>query len=81
MNLKDYLPRLDRAELAALATTVDTQPIYLRHLSQGVGRPSMALALRLEQAKAGVLTARELHPDLPWPASPPADPAEWPKRR
>ena len=67
MDLNDYLKSLNRGEIDALDKAAGTKPIYLRHISRGFRRPSMVLALKLESLTQGVLTARELRPDLPWP--------------
>jgi DNA-binding transcriptional regulator YdaS (Cro superfamily) len=42
------------------------------------GRCSAELALQIEQATAGKVTAAELRPDLPWPLAPPAAPSAEP---
>jgi len=67
MNLRAYLKVLHPGHLDALAEATGTKPVYLRQVSRGFRRPSMTLALKLEAASGGVLTARELRPDLPWP--------------
>lgn len=38
------------------------------------GRCSAELALQIEQATGGKVTASDLRPDLPWPSSPPQVP-------
>lgn len=46
------------------------------------GRCSAELALQIEQATAGKVTAAELRPDLPWPSpstAPAADPVSQPE--
>jgi DNA-binding transcriptional regulator YdaS (Cro superfamily) len=45
-----------------------------------VGRVSAELALLIERATAGGVTARQLRPDLPWPDSPLAPDAQARKR-
>lgn len=40
------------------------------------GRCSAELALQIEQATDGRVTARELRPDLPWPSPPTAPQSE-----
>ena len=67
-----YLRQLTKTELKTLATAAGTKPIYLRQVSTGFRRPSITLALKLEHASGGLITARELRPDLPWPASRPS---------
>lgn len=54
-----------------LARAAGTKVIYLRQIRHGHRRPSADLAIRLEHASGGLITARELRPDLPWPATPP----------
>jgi DNA-binding transcriptional regulator YdaS (Cro superfamily) len=70
MDLKTFLSQHSTADLGQLATRAGTQLIYLRHVSAGHRRISANLAIRLEWASAGQLTARELRPDLPWPDHP-----------
>jgi DNA-binding transcriptional regulator YdaS (Cro superfamily) len=72
MDLNTYLSRHSTADLRQLAGRAGTQLIYLRHVSAGHRRMSADLAIRLEWASAGQLTARELRPDLPWPDHPDA---------
>lgn len=38
------------------------------------GRPSAEIAMRIERATEGLVPARALRPDLPWPAAPLAPP-------
>jgi DNA-binding transcriptional regulator YdaS (Cro superfamily) len=44
------------------------------------GRVSAELALLIERATAGAVTARALRPDLPWPDLPVAPDAQAPER-
>ncbi len=74
MNMNHYLKTLNTAALARFAHAVGTKPIYLRQIGYGFRRPSMRLALHIEEASHGQVTARELRPDLPWPGTPPTDP-------
>ena len=67
MDRHDYLSQLSKSELEILAAATGTKPIYLRQVSTGFRRPSIALALKLERATGARLTARALRPDLPWP--------------
>ena len=70
MNMHAYLQQVSKAEIETLAAATGTKPIYLRQVGTGFRRPSIALALKLEHASSGLITARELRPDLPWSASP-----------
>lgn len=67
MDRHDYLSQLSKSELEILAAATGTKPIYLRQVNTGFRRPSIALALKLESASGGRITARELRADLPWP--------------
>ncbi len=66
MNMHAYLQQFSKAEIETLAAATGTKPIYLRQIATGFRRPSIALALKLEHASGGLITARELRPDLPW---------------
>lgn len=72
MNMANYLKTLDTRAVARFADAVGTKVIYLRQIGYGFRRPSMRLALLIEHASHGLITARELRPDLPWPGSFPA---------
>lgn len=74
MNMAHYLKTLDPPALARFAHAVGTKVIYLRQIGYGFRKPSIRLALNIEQASGGLITARELRPDLPWPNPP--DPRE-----
>lgn len=67
MNMAHYLKTLDAQAIKRLAAALGTKPIYLRQIGYGFRRPSISMALRIEQASGGLTTARELRPDLPWP--------------
>ncbi|KAB2928259.1 MAG: helix-turn-helix domain-containing protein [Candidatus Contendobacter sp.] len=69
MNLKDFFASHDTAHVAMVAATARTSLGYLRGCLYGQRRMSADLAIRLEHASAGLMTARELRPDLPWPSS------------
>lgn len=72
MNMTNYLKTLDTRTVTRFADAVGTKAIYLRQIGYGFRRPSMRLALHIEQASHGLITAREVRPDLPWPGSFPA---------
>lgn len=67
MDIRTFLKQHRAVEARMLARRAGTSHGYLRLLGYGVRRPSVGLALMLEHASAGLLTARELRPDLPWP--------------
>lgn len=72
MDLKTYLQHHKARARRALAEAAGTKLIYLRQISHGRRRPSADLAIRLEHVSGGLITARELRPDLPWPEPRPA---------
>ncbi len=74
MNLQTYFAQHGTPGAKALAERVGSSVAYLQHCKYGNRRMSADLALRLEWASGGELTAPELRPDLPWPGSstPPA---------
>jgi DNA-binding transcriptional regulator YdaS (Cro superfamily) len=74
MDIKTYLKQHKASERRRLADAAGTKLIYLRQMSNGSRRPSAEMAVRLEHASHGIITARELRPDLPWPGAPRASP-------
>ncbi|MDG4594225.1 MAG: YdaS family helix-turn-helix protein [Candidatus Contendobacter sp.] len=66
MNLKDFFAAHDTAQIAAVAERANTSLGYLRGCLYGQRRMSADLAVWLEYASDGEMTARELRPDLPW---------------
>jgi len=70
MNLQAYFDTHPNPAIAAMARRAGTSLAYLQHCKYGNRRMSADLAIRLEHASGGLITARELRPDLPWPASP-----------
>lgn len=71
MNLHAYFETHPNPAIAAIARRAGTSLAYLQHCKYGNRRMSADLAIRLEYVTSGELTARELRPDLPWPASRP----------
>lgn len=69
MDIRTFLKQHRAAEARMLAQSAGTSHGYLRLLGYGIRRPSADLALILEHASAGLLTARQLRPDLPWPVT------------
>ena len=69
MDIQTYIKQSRGHHAKALAQMAGTSVGYLRLLSYGLRRPSADMALKLEHASGGLITARELRPDLPWPAS------------
>ena len=67
MDIRTYIKQSRGHHAKALAQKAGTSVGYLRLLSYGLRRPSAELALRLEYASGGLITASELRPDLPWP--------------
>ncbi|RUQ28522.1 MAG: hypothetical protein EKK68_14555 [Candidatus Competibacteraceae bacterium] len=66
MDIKTYLKQHKPRDRRALADAAGTKLIYLRQISAGLRRASADLAIRLEHASNGLMTAREIRPDLPW---------------
>lgn len=67
MNLHDFFKTHDTAYITKVAVKAETSLGYLRGCLYGQRRMSADLALWLEHASGGEMTARELRPDLPWP--------------
>lgn len=67
MDINAYFQNHNVHDRRELARAAGTKLIYLRQIRHGHRRPSADLAIRLEHASGGLLTARELRPDLPWP--------------
>ena len=72
MDITTYLQQHKASARRDLAEAAGTKLIYLRQISRGLRRASADLAIRLEHASHGLITAREVRPDLPWPESFPA---------
>lgn len=70
MNIEQYFERHGTKHVASVASRAGTNLAYLRQCKYGVRRVSASLALMLESASDGEMTARELRPDLPWPSIP-----------
>lgn len=70
MDLQAYFSQKPRTAIEAVAERAGTSLAYLQHCKYGNRRMSADLALWLEHVTDGELTARELRPDLPWPAAP-----------
>lgn len=78
MDIKTYLTVNTTATARALARRAGTSHGYLRLMGYGVRRPSAEMALKLESASDGLITARELRPDVPWRDQVPTTPAALP---
>lgn len=74
MDIKTYLKQHNIQSRRDLAEAAGTKLIYLRQISTGLRKVSADLAVRLEHASGGLITAYELRPDLPWPRAPCAQP-------
>jgi DNA-binding transcriptional regulator YdaS (Cro superfamily) len=72
MNLQALFATYPKTTIAAIARQAGTSLGYLEHVTKGRRRMSADLAILLEHATGGELTARELRPDLPWPGQCPA---------
>lgn len=76
MNLNEYFDLYGHQQAGVVAKKAGTTLGYLRGCLYGQRRMSADIAIRLEDASDGDMTARELRPDLPWPAPQrPAQPA------
>lgn len=64
MDLRNYLDRLPRGGGADLARRLQTTHVYLCQLANGARRASPAMAMRIQQATDGAVTALDLRPDL-----------------
>ena len=67
MNLEEFFSSHDTAYVAVVAVKARTSLGYLRGCRYGQRRMSADLAVWLEYASDGEMTASELRPDLPWP--------------
>lgn len=67
MDVKAYLKHHKARAKRDLAEAAGTNISYLRQIGYGIRLPSAELAIRLEYASHGLITAREVRPDLPWP--------------
>ena len=68
MNLNEYFDLYGHQQAGVVAEKAGTTLGYLRGCLYGQRRMSADIAIRLEDASDGEMTARELRPDLPWPA-------------
>lgn len=69
MDLKTFFEHYSDRNMQTVAKRAGTTLAYLRQCRYGNRRLSADLAVRLEWASGGVLTAHELRPDLPWPGA------------
>lgn len=67
MNIQNYLKQRRGKRASELARAAGTSVGYLRLLSYGLRRPSAEMAMKLEAASQGEISARELRPDIQWP--------------
>lgn len=67
MNINELFNDYSTAKITDIAKQAGTSLGYLRGCKYGQRRISADLAIRLEHASGGLVTARELRPDLPWP--------------
>ena len=74
MNLQTFFKKHSTTDIQAIAEQAGTSVAYLRNCKYGQRQMSADLAIWLEYATGGELTARELRPDLPWPGTPPTEP-------
>lgn len=63
MDLKTYLSTLTKEERTRFIRLADIKPSYLPQLSGGHSKPSLELAIRMQEASGGAVTVRELLPD------------------
>ncbi|MBK8123967.1 MAG: helix-turn-helix domain-containing protein [Dokdonella sp.] len=66
MNLEQFFDNYGTARVEDVARAAGTNLAYLRQCKYGARRMSADLAVKMEDASAGVMTASELRPDLPW---------------
>ncbi len=71
MNLNEFFIRYRTEQVADIARRAGTTLGYLRGCRYGQRRMSADLAIWIEHVTNGEVAARELRPDLPWPATPP----------
>lgn len=74
MDISTYLKTYGYPMATELAKKAGTNLMYLKQIMWGIRKPSAELAIRLEDASHGLLTAYEIRPDLPWPHAPRASP-------
>ena len=70
MDISTYLKTYGYKAGAELAEKAGTNLMYLKQIMWGIRTMSAELALYLEAASNGVVTAYENRPDLPWPHAP-----------
>ena len=70
MNLHQFYENHTRAERQVIAEKAGTSLFYLNLCKYGDRRMSAELAIWMEWASNGEMTAYELRPDLPWPGQP-----------
>ncbi len=68
MNLQTYFAQHSTDEIRAVAQQAQVSFAYLQLCKYGNRRMSADLAIKLEWASGGLMTAREMRPDLPWPS-------------
>lgn len=64
MNLKEYFAEEPFGAKKEMAEFLGITPTWLSLLLRGDRKPSPALAKRIEMATQGLVTAKELRPDL-----------------
>lgn len=70
-RIKSYRAKNNLSQ-AQFAHLIGVTQGLINHWETQRQQPSASMALTIEKATAGKLTARELRPDLPWPEPRPA---------
>lgn len=64
MDMRTFLKTTSKTERERVAKEVETTVAYLFQLAGGHRKPSVKLAMRLEKASGGLLSRRDLRPDI-----------------
>lgn len=64
MDMRTFLKTTSKTERERVAKEVETTVAYLFQLAGGHREPSVKLAMRLEKASGGLLSRRDLRPDI-----------------
>lgn len=64
MDMRTFLKTTSKTERERVAKEAETTVAYLFQLAGGHREPSVKLAMRLEKASGGLLSRRDLRPDI-----------------
>lgn len=66
MDLQEYLKIHGQAARIKLALALNTHPQQITNFAYGYRRPNIQAALKINRLTEGVVTLKELRPDIDW---------------